>query len=145
MLGHARARRRVRGVDLVFDLIPGIVLVRLVLFTVFLVVLPFRRRVLVDLDARRIFVVAVAVFVVVFGSTRVVVYSDSFPESDCNVSVALDTDTTMALGRDRHTRRRSALGAARRRRSVRLDGAVRKRPSRRSTGHGATMRKMGYD
>jgi len=148
---------RVRRVDLV-DVVPRVfvfvlflvvvvVVVFFVVFFVFVVVVVvlclFTSAVFFvanrdDLDARGVLVSEV-VFVVVEGA-RMVVDSDSLPESDRNVSVALDV--IAALGRSiRNTRRRRAERRARRqRRSARLG-----RAPRGGTGHSATMREMGYD
>jgi hypothetical protein len=146
MFHNPWARGRVGRVDVVFDVVPrAFVLVVFFLFF-FVVVGFFGGGVLVVADRENLNASRVpSVALVVVESARVVVDSDSFPESDGNVSVALDVNA--AVGRKRNTRRRCAARSARRRRrnSARLDRAVRKRPSRRSSGHCATMGEMGYD
>jgi hypothetical protein len=76
---YAGSGGRVRGVDLVFNVVP---------LGVFLVVLVFEGIVSVVLTARRDVGKGVVFVVVVVLVARVVVDSDSVPESDGDVSVA---------------------------------------------------------
>lgn len=121
---------RVRRINLVLDVVPRtfvflvvlvvVLVVVFVVFFVFFVVVDlfglFTSAVFFftgrhDLDSSRVLVGKIVVVVV--ESTRVVVDSNSLPESDCNVSVALDM--IAALGRrGRNTRGGCAGRRARR-------------------------------
>lgn len=132
MVLYAGARGRVRGLDLV-DVVTERVPVGVVLFLFLVVVVVFVFFVRVSvlfLAARRqdLYARGVFLFAVVFAG--VVVDSDSFPESDGDVSVAFHIARGGKRNAGRGCRAGCRAGSARRRRDSTLGRAVRKRPPR---------------